>query len=54
MDLNTLTWLDKVLKTLNIHEDSLPIIQPSLTNYGTNEQILKNVPITAVLGDAKR
>ena len=41
MDLNTLTWLDKVLKTLNIPEDSLPIIQPSLTNYGTNEQILK-------------
>ena len=51
MDLNTLTWLDKVLKTLNIPEESLPIIQPSLTNFGTNEQILKNVPITAVLGD---
>ena len=51
MDLNTLSWLEKVLKTLKIPEESLPIIQPSLTNYGTNEQILKNVPITAVLGD---
>ena len=32
-------------------EEALPIIKPSLTNYGTNEKILKNVPITAVLGD---
>jgi len=51
MDLNTLTWLDKVLETLEIPKESLPVIHPSLTNYGTNEQILKNVPITAVLGD---
>jgi len=51
MDLNTLTWLDKVLEKLEIPKESLPVIHPSLTNYGTNEQILKNVPITAVLGD---
>lgn len=51
MDLNTLTWLDKVLETLEIPKESLPVIHPSMTNYGTNEQILKNVPITAVLGD---
>ena len=31
--------------------DSLPSIKPSMFNYGTNEGILKNVPITAVLGD---
>ena len=51
MDLNTLTWLDKVLQTLEIPKESLPVIHPSFTNYGTNKQILKNVPITAVLGD---
>jgi len=51
MDLTTLAWIDNLLATLEIPKESLPIIQPSLTNYGTNEQILKNVPITAVLGD---
>ena len=51
MDLTTLTWIDNLLETLEIPKESLPVIQPSLTNYGTNEQILKNVPITAVLGD---
>ena len=51
MDLKTLTWLDKLLETLEIPKESLPVIHPSMTNYGTNEQILKHVPITAVLGD---
>jgi len=51
MDLDTLSWLDKILKTLEIPKESLPMICPSLTNYGTNERYLKNVPITAVLGD---
>ena len=51
MDLTTLTWIDNLLETLDISKESLPIIKPSLTNYGTNEKILKNVPITAVLGD---
>ena len=48
MDLTTLTWIDNLLETLDISKESLPIIKPSLTNYGTNEKILKNVPITAV------
>ena len=51
MDLDTLSWLDKILETLEIPKESLPMICPSLTNYGTNERYLKNVPITAVLGD---
>jgi len=51
MDLNTLQWLDDVINTLDIPRSSLPSIKPSMFNYGTNKEILKNVPITAVLGD---
>ena len=51
MDLNTLQWMDDVVNKLEIPKDSLPSIKPSLFNYGTNKEILKNVPITAVLGD---
>ena len=51
MDLNSLQWLDEVINTLEIPRDSLPSIRPSMFNYGTNKEILKNVPITAVLGD---
>jgi len=51
MDLKTLNWIDKLLDTLDIPKDSLATIKPSMCNFGTNEKILKNVPITAVLGD---
>ena len=51
MDLNTLQWLDDVINKLDIPRDSLPSIKPSMFNYGSNKEILKNVPITAVLGD---
>ena len=51
MDLDTLNWIDDVINSLDIPLDSLPSIKPSMFNYGTNEGILKNVPITAVLGD---
>ena len=51
MDLNTLNWMENIINKLNIPLDSLPSIKPSMFNYGTNEDILKNVPITAVLGD---
>ena len=51
MDLDTLNWIEDVINSLNIPLDSLPSIKPSMFNYGTNEGILKNVPITAVLGD---
>ena len=51
MDLHTLNWMDDVINRLDIPLDSLPSIKPSMFNYGTNEGILKNVPITAVLGD---
>ena len=51
MDLKTLNWIDKLLDTLDIPKDSLATIKPSMCNFGTNEKILNNVPITAVLGD---
>ena len=51
MDLSTLQWIDEVLDVLDIPEESLPTIKPSMFNFGTNSEILKNVPITAVLGD---
>ena len=51
MDLHTLNWMEDVVNSLDIPLDSLPSIKPSMFNYGTNEGILKNVPITAVLGD---
>ena len=51
MDLNSLTWLDSVIEMLDIPKNVLPAIKPSLYSYGTNKKILKNVPITAVLGD---
>ena len=51
MDLHTLNWIEDVINSLDIPLDSLPSIKPSMFNYGTNEGILKNVPITAVLGD---
>ncbi len=51
MDLNSLEWIDDILETLSIPKTSLPSIKPSMFNYGTNDKILKNIPITAVLGD---
>ena len=51
MDLKTLNWIDKLLDSLDIPKDSLATIKPSMCNFGTNEKILNNVPITAVLGD---
>ena len=51
MDLNSLEWIDDILETLSIPKASLPSIKPSMFNYGTNDKILKNIPITAVLGD---
>ena len=51
MDLYTLNWMENVINILDIPLNSLPSIKPSMFNYGTNEDILKNVPITAVLGD---
>ena len=51
MDLRSLAWLDKVLDVLDIPKKSLPSIKPSMFHFGTNLELLKNVPITAVLGD---
>ena len=51
MNLTSLDWLDSVIDLLDIPKSSLPEIKPSLYSYGTNEEILKNIPITAVLGD---
>ena len=51
MDLNSLVWIDNILEYFKIPKESLPSIKPSFFNYGTNKRILKNIPITAVLGD---
>ena len=51
MDLKTLQWMEEILIELDIPKNSLPEIKPSMYEFGTNEQILKNIPITAVLGD---
>ena len=51
MDLNSLSWIDNILEYFKIPKESLPSIKPSFFNYGTNKKILKNIPITAVLGD---
>ena len=51
MDLKTLNWIDKILDVLDIPKESMPEIKPSMYNYGTNQSLLKNIPITAVLGD---
>ena len=51
MDIKTLSWIDKILDTLDIPKNTLPTIKPSMCYFGTNEEILSNVPITAVLGD---
>ena len=51
MDLETLNWSKNITKELNIPISSLPTIKPSLSNFGTNTEILKDTPISAVLGD---
>ena len=51
MDLETLNWSENITKELNIPISSLPTIKPSLSNFGTNSEILKDTPISAVLGD---
>ena len=51
MDLKTLNWIEDIITMLNIPKDSLPEIKPSLYNYGTNSDLLSDVPITSVLGD---
>ena len=51
MDLETLNWSESITKELNIPISSLPTIKPSLSNFGTNTVILKDTPISAVLGD---
>ena len=51
MDLETMDWMDDVLTVLDIPKYSLPDIKPSLYNFGTNSELLKNVPLTSVLGD---
>ena len=51
MDLKTLDWIEDIITMLNIPKDSLPEIKPSLYNYGTNSDLLSDVPITSVLGD---
>ena len=51
MDLKTLDWIEDIITMLNIPKDCLPEIKPSLYNYGTNSDLLSDVPITSVLGD---
>ena len=50
-DLHSLNWNNNLLNEFRIPFNSLPIIKPSLHNYGECKSILKGIPITAVLGD---
>ena len=43
MDLETLKWMKDILVTLDIPQSSMPEIKPSLYNFGTNSDLLKNV-----------
>ena len=40
-----------IINEFNIPTNSLPIIKPSLHNYGECKSILEGIPITAGLGD---
>ncbi len=51
LDLHNLNWNNNLLNEFNIPSKSLPIIKPSLHNYGECKNILEGIPITAVLGD---
>ncbi|MDA9607307.1 glycerol kinase GlpK [Candidatus Actinomarina] len=51
LNLETLQWSDHILDTLKIPLSSLPSVLPSMTYFGSNKELLHNVPITAVLGD---
>ena len=51
MDLESLNWIEDILTLLKIPKDSLPEIKPSLYNFGSNSDLLKNVPVASVLGD---
>jgi len=50
-DIESLQWNENILKKYNIPIDSLAEIKPSLSNFGSSNNLLKDIPITAVMGD---
>ena len=50
-NLHTSDWSMPIIEKFNIPFTSLPNVQPSLSLFVENTELLKNVPITAVLGD---
>jgi len=50
-NIETLQWNENILSNFKIPIDALAEIKPSLSSFGTCKNILKNIPITAVLGD---
>ncbi len=50
-DIESLQWNENILNKYNIPIDSLADIKPSLSNFGSSNNLLKDIPITAVMGD---
>jgi glycerol kinase len=50
-DIESLNWNENILNKYNIPIDSLASVKPSLSNFGISKNILKDIPITAVMGD---
>ena len=50
-NLHTSDWSMPIIEKFNIPLSSLPKVQPSLSLFVENNELIDNVPITAVLGD---
>ena len=50
-DIESLRWNENILNKYNIPIDSLASVKPSLFDFGISKYILKDIPITAVMGD---
>jgi len=50
-DIESLRWNENILNKYNIPIDSLASVKPSLFDFGISKNILKDIPITAVMGD---
>ena len=49
LDLHNLNWNNNLLNVFNIPSKSLPIIKPSLHNYGECKNILEGIPILSLI-----
>jgi len=51
MNLETLNWDDELLEILNIPRELMPVIKPSISQFGEMEWKGSRIPISGVLGD---